>query len=270
MRMRLFFAVLATEARKLMSYRVDFWLNAVAGLAAGVLVPYFLWKSIFAHASAETIGSRTFEELLLYYILAVLLGRLVQGPDLVQHLANDIYQGELSRYLVYPTAYLPFKYAQHLGFGLTGLIQITVFGTLFAIALDLPAGVVITPGAVARGVVSVALGNLLYFLMAYPIQALAFWADNVWSLAVLLRFVVSLCGGLLLPLDLFPDLARELLLYTPFPYLFWGPVLTVTGELGPVEWLQGVGVSLVWIFVIYALGRGIWRRGEFQYTGVGM
>ncbi len=270
MRIRLFLHVFTTEARRMMSYRVDFWLNAVVGLIAGIVIPYFLWRAIFDASPNEEIGGYTLSGMVLYYILAALLGRVIQGPDLALTLANDIYQGELSRYLVYPTSYALFKYAQHLGAHFPGLVQITVFGTLFALTLDFPSEITVTTWAVVRCAVSVAVANLLAFLLTYPVQTVAFWADNVWSLSVLMRFVGSLLGGLFLPLSLFPTWSHTLLSWLPFPYLFSYPVNTLLGKISPQEWAQGILIALCWCGVLILFGRALWRRGELTYSGVGI
>ena len=274
MRWTLFWHVFSMEARKQMSYRADFWLSAFVGLIGGIAIPYFLWDNIYAASGESHIGQFTFEGMLIYYIAAALLSRVVQGPDLVQNLANDIYQGELSRYLVYPTGYLPFKYAQHVGATLPGLVQLAMFGTLFTVLITIfstpPAELAITPMTMIGCGISVALGNVLYFLLAYPLQSVAFWADNVWSLTVLLRFVSALLGGLLVPLSLFPERVIEPLMVLPFPYLYWFPVRTLMGHVSFAEWLGGVGIAAGWCVAILLVGRRVWKRGELEYSGVGI
>ena len=117
---------------------------------------------------------------------------------------------------------------------------------------------------------SIALANLAYFLLVYPVQGVAFWADNVWSLMAMLQFGTNFLGGLLLPLDLFPGWAREIIMLLPFPYLFYVPVKTLLGEVPPGEWIRGMGVLLAWALVLGAAGRAVWRRGDRQYAGVGI
>ena len=270
MRPRLFLVVVSAEARRLMSYRVDFWLSSLVGLVAGIVIPYFLWSSIYATSGVDRIGSFTFEAMLVYYVVVVLLGRLIQGPDLMTAVAHDIYHGELSRFLVYPTRYLPLKYAQHIGASLPGLVQLLIFGAFFVIVLEPPDDLTITLGSALRCMVSVALANALYFLLTVPLQAIAFWADNVWSLTVLLRFAASLLGGLFVPLSLFPSAAFDAIHYTPFPYLYSFPVNTLIGRVGVLEWCGGVAVVIAWCGIVLGVGKLVWRRGELQYSGVGI
>ena len=271
---RLFWHVFTTEARRQMSYRADFWLSTFVGLIAGIVIPYFLWSNIYALSGQSRIGEYSFEGMLIYYIAAVLLSRVVQGPDLVQNLADDIYDGELSRYLVYPTRYLPFKYAQHVGGTLPGLTQLAMFGTLFTVLLAVlsapPEELAVTPWTAIGCAVSVALGNLLYFLLGYPLQAIAFWADNVWSLTVAQRWLVMLLGGYMLPLSVFPDGVRPVLDLLPFRFFYDFPARVFLGEIDAAGWVQGLAMMGIWGLVAWLLGRILWHRGQLQYTGVGI
>jgi ABC-2 type transport system permease protein len=269
MRVALFSRVLSLESRKLMSYRVDFWLNVVVSFFAQLAVAYFLWLAVFSYSGSETIGGFTFEDMVLYYVLVILVGRIVRGQERDLTVAQDIYEGALTKYLLYPTDYFGFKYAGHLGDLVPGVIQLLLFGLLSLSLLDL-SELVPTPASVAMTVVLVALANLLGFVLRFVVMLVAFWADNVWSLNVMLRFTSELLGGLMLPLSLFPNWAQDVLFWTPFPYLFYVPVMTLLGEVGTAEWLRAVAVSAAWI-VVSALGAlAVWRRGTLSYTGVGI
>jgi ABC-2 type transport system permease protein len=268
--LRLFWTVFNTESRKLMSYRVDFWLNAVVGFFAELGTAWFVWLAIFEARGAETIGGFRFDGMVLYYALAILLGKLVRGQERAPGMSQDIYDGSLSRYLLYPTGYFTIKYAEHLGSLVPALVQLVLFTAVYAGFLRAPAGSAITPLSVLRCALAVVLANLLWFSMLYPIHAIAFWADNVWSIRVMLRFVTEFLGGLLLPLALFPDWLETALAYLPFSYLFAFPVVTLLGLPSPVSWLQGMAVGTVWTGALLVLGRQVWARGYRVYSGVGI
>ena len=252
-----------------MSYRVDFWLNVVVSFFTQLAVAYFLWLAVFGYTEAETIGGFTFEGMVLYYVLAILLGRIVRGQERELGVSQDIYEGALTKYLLYPTDYFGFKYAAQLGDLVPGMIQLVLFGLLSLTFLD-PSALTITPASALRAAVLVALANLLSFLLRFLIMLVAFWADNVWSLNVMLRFTSELLGGLMLPLTLFPQWAQDLLAWTPFPYLFYVPVMVLLGEVGPGGWAQAVVASAAWIVICALAALAVWRRGTLAYTGVGI
>ncbi len=266
----LFAKVVGLEARKLMSYRADFWLSAIAAFVVQLAVAYFLWLAIFEASGSGEIGGLSLAGMVLYYVLAILLGKMVRGQERSISMARDIYEGHLTRYLIYPVDYFRFKYAEQIGALVPALVQLAVFGTLAALFLEMPAGLAITAGSVARALVAVALGNFLHFLIIYPLQGIAFWADNVWSLNVAFRFTAEILGGLMLPLTVFPEWARQVLELLPFQYLFYFPVISLTGQVEGMAWLRRLAIGIAWCGLIGFVGRAVWRRGTKVYTGVGI
>lgn len=267
---RLFFQIASMEARRRMSYRVDFWLTAVVGFAAQFGVVYFLWSAMFSESGKTTMGGFTFEALLVYYVAVLLFGKLVRGVEFDNHVSQDIYEGGLNRYLVFPASYFGFKYAQHLGSMIPALVQLALFGAVSILVFDLKGDVSINAGGVLMCVASLALANLLYFLMSFPLQTTAFWADNVWSLLVALRFITGLLGGIMVPLALFPDWLRQANEWLPFRCLFSVPVEALMGRLAFGEWAAAMLMGLAWVGLLAALDAVIWRRGNLQYSGIGI
>jgi|CXWL01.1.fsa_nt_gi ABC-2 type transport system permease protein len=273
---RLFLTVLGMESRRAMSYRVDFWLQVVASFAVNLTVAYFVWHGIFQAADHATgsarIGGYDEPGMLVYYVVALLVSRLVRGTERPATLAGEIYDGSLSRFLLYPAGYLRMKYAEHLGTLLPAFIQLGL-GSVLVVAVfgrDAPALAGVSPGSIARAAVAVAVANLLQFLLNYPLQAVAFWADNVWSLQVMLRFAADLLGGLMLPLAIFPATAQSLLGWLPFPYLFSFPVTVLLGQTDGAQWLAGITIGLAWCAIAGGIGHLIWQRGLRTYSGVGI
>lgn len=270
MSVRLFLQILSIEARKRMSYRVDFWLTSVVGFLAEFGVAYFLWQAMFRESGSVTIGGYSQNGMVIYYLAVILLGKVVRGVEFAEDTSNDIYQGGLNRYLVFPTAYFPFKYAQHIGAMLPNLLQVFVLGGLSLLLIDMPDDVHITLGTVLMCTVSCIVANLLYFAMRFPILCVAFWADNVWSLSVALRFVTRLLGGGILPLTLFPLWAQSALDWMPFRALYATPAESLLGRMSLEAWGTSVVLALAWTAVILAIGRLVWKRGDLRYTGVGI
>lgn len=267
---RLFFNVISVEARKRMSYRVDFWINTLAGFMARFGVQYFVAVALFAESGATEIRGFARADLVVYFVAVLLIGKISMGPEFGGHVSEDIYEGGLTRYLLFPAPYAPFKYAQHLGALLPLVLQAVLFGLLAVFVLEPTQSVRITPLSILATVVSVMAANLLYFLMRLPLQMVAFWQDNVWSLSVMLKFVATLLGGSMLPLAFFPEWSQPLLSILPFRFLYDFPTRTLLGQLGPVAWLTGLAGALVWCAVFSVLARGVWKRGDLQYTGVGI
>jgi ABC-2 type transport system permease protein len=267
---RLFLHVVSLEVRRSLTYRADFWIQAGLTFLIEIALAWFLWRSVFDGSGAATIGGYGFEGAVRYTLLVALVAKVVRGTGLEGAIAQEIYDGSLSRYRVYPVSYFTFKYAQHVGSLLPALMQLVVLGGAWLLLAG-PGGFEgMTAGTALRGVVALAIANLLHFTITWPIQGVAFWAENVWSLLVALRFVGGLLGGMLLPLSVFPDGWRPWLDALPFRYMFAFPVETANGSVSASQWLLGCGIALGWAVVFRALGAWVWRRGALAYSGAGM
>jgi ABC-2 type transport system permease protein len=269
MRPRTFLHVLTVELRSQMSYRADFWINAFAGFLAEFGVTWFVWDAVFRESGRPVIGGYTFDGMVIYFLVVVLLGKLVSGREFEGQICTDIYEGTLNRYLVFPASFTAFKFAQRVGNLGIAFAQFALFGAATLLVIDLPPGSV-SPGSVAMAVVATVGANLLYFLIDNLVQYVAFWADNVWSLEVAKRWFVLLLGGYMLPLSVFPDGVRRVLELLPFRFFFEFPARVFLGEIAFVTWVQGLALMGIWGMVAWLLGRTLWHRGQLQYAGVGI
>lgn len=270
MRPALFLHVVGLEARKRMAYRADFWIQAFGVFAVEVALVWFLWKALFRESGTSVVAGWDLDSTVLYYVAVILVAKLVRGNDLDgDSVSNDIYEGTLSRYLIYPAPYLAMKYAQKLGALWPALVQFALFGGLFPFLL---AGGSFRPtvASVGMGLVSILVGNLLYFLMTWPLHGVAFWADNVWSLVVALRLASGLLGGTMLPLSVFPEWSQPALAALPFRHCFAEPVHALLGRTSVTAWLATTGLALLWCGVFAGLGWAVFARGRYRYTGVGI
>ncbi len=266
----LFLHVVSAQARTNLSYRVDFWINTLLGFLAEFGVQLFLAIALFAESGSSRIGGFTQADLVIYYVAVLLIAKIVRGPQFSGTISQDIYDGGLTRYLLFPSPYFRFKYAQHLGGLLPLCLQAILFGLTAWLVLDPVDSFRITPLTILGCLVATFAANALYFVIKLPLDLVAFWQDNVWSLAVALRFVSSFLGGAMFPLALFPMWGQRAAEYLPFRLLFDWPVRTLMGDVTPLQFGRDFLLFCVWMLVFSVITRAVWKRGDLQYTGVGI
>lgn len=261
--------VFTLEIRKILAYRADFWIQFLGGLLVQFTVAYYLWKSVFDAQGVTAMGHYSFKTLMLYYLLVPLIGRAIRGSD-TGDIAQDIYDGSLTRYLVYPVSFLAFRFTTELAHTLIFLVQCLAAALIYEVVVSHTGLSGFTLTGVAMTLGAVLVGTALHFVMISFIELAAFWADNVWSLVVIERFITGLLGGAMLPLALFPERLQQILAWLPFGFLVSFPVRCCMGEMGVAEWLSGMAICTGWILVFLVGFRWVWRRGLLQYTGVGI
>jgi len=195
--------------------------------------------------------------------------RIVQGEDL-EHIATEIYDGGLTKYLVYPTPYFRQKYLLVFSRNVLASVQFLI---VYSVAMLVFRNEPSIHLSIQNGVFSLLftlVASAVYFTFKACIEQIAFWADNVWSLLVMLRFSTSFFGGGLIPLELFPPQFREATQYLPFPYLLSMPIQIALGRVTAEHAVQGLLVLLAWSVLALFLMKSIWKRGLKQYSGVGI
>lgn len=256
------------EIRKQLSYRVDFWMNFVVSVGVDLILAYAIWRSIFAIRGLTEIGGFSFHQMMFYYLLTPMVSRVSHGAEM-GFVSQEIYDGSLTRFLVYPISFLAYKLVQYVAQSLVFSIQL--WGVLFCFAVFISYGdAAVSWQACVLGSVSMFLGGVLYFMMLAILEMVAFWADQVWSLTVMLRFAILFLGGGLVPLTLFPEWSRHWVEILPFSFLVSFPVNSFMGRIAGWDWLAGVGVLLSWTAIFFGMARWVWRRGLKGYTGVGI
>jgi ABC-2 type transport system permease protein len=260
--------VFSVELRKAFAYRADFWVQVVASVLVELSIAYFLWHAVFEQSGATSMGGYTLPAMMLYYLLGSMTNKVLVGPE-YGFMSNEIYDGSLTRYLVYPVPYFVYKFAAYFAKSSVALFQMLFMLTAFVALVGLPEGTEVSSVSILMGLVAVSFSTLLYFSIASILEMVSFWADNVWSLMVMLRFSTAILGGGLLPLSLFPAWAQTWLSFLPFRFLISFPVKTMMGQVSPGEWAIGLSGAFAWSMVFLSVGGLVWKRGTIQYSGVG-
>lgn len=261
--------VLAIELKKVFSYRVNFWAQFLMGTGTELAVAYFVWKAVFSATKEMEIEGFTFHGLVFYSLFANFSSKITRGTD-KGYISQDIYDGGLTRYLLYPLPFFPYKFVVHLTQQLLGVIQLLIALAFIWLLIGDTGGQHVTVGSFFAGLVTCVFTGYLHFVMMSCLELVAFWQDVVWNLMVMLRFCMSLLGGGMLPLVFFPEWGQKLVQFTPFPALISFPTRTFLGQIGLQEWFWNLGILAGWGLVMSLLLSWIWQRGTRRYSGVGI
>lgn len=257
------------EMRKTFSYRVDFWTNFLGGVLTELVVAYFLWDAIYQVRGVPEIGGFSFRAMLLYYVLVALCRRSVMALD-QGAISYEIYDGSLNRYLVYPVSLFSYKYISWLANAIVVWLQLLISFGLFLRIFGAPVDRHLSFQALLIGSISLWGASSVYYLFSMLFEMVSFWAESVWSLLVMLRFIAQLLGGGMIPIALFPHWSRAYLRYLPFEHMFSVPVRAFMGEVSFSELGASFAVLAAWAVVLWMALGWVWRKGTLQYSGVGI
>ncbi len=260
----LYWHAFAIEARQILAYRWEFWTSFLGQTLIVVAISYYLWAAIFEVNNVKEMNGMNLNNLILYYLMAHMLFKAQQGFG-VGFFSRDIYYGTLNKFLLYPFSSTVLKFASYSAFSVFYYLQLIflVFFHRYTFGND----VTLVNFLIASSVI--VLGVLCYYFMTAIIEIIAFWADNVWSLGVLMKTFVQFFGGYMIPLSFYPETLQEVINYTPFPYFIYYPAQIFLGQTN-IDLIQIYTVLGFWTLFSFIVFKITWVRGNRRYTGVGI
>lgn len=222
-----------TSARSNLAYLAEV---ASRGVFLFVILYIFLqlWRVTYAETNAQELGNLSLTQMLWY--LGITESIVLSAPTIAQEVDEDVRTGALAVQLIRPLSYPLYRLWTTLGervvrFGLNVTVSI-VIALLFVglIPLSLP--------GIFLFLLSLPLAFVLDFLATFLVGLAAFWLENTTGLMLIYSRITMILGGMLIPLDLFPEQWQPLLKNLPFASIVYGPArlfvqpdLTFAGEL---------------------------------------
>ena len=117
-----------------------------------------------------------------------------------------------------------------------------------------------SPVALAQFVLSVCLGAVCLCELMAILDAINMKTLDKRGVSAILNLTMMTFSGNVIPLTLFPDTLQTLIRYQPFAQALDAPIRMYQHAAATPEWALNVGVQLVWIMVLRALGRWMWQR----------
>ena len=82
----------------------------------------------------------------------------------------------------------------------------------------------------------------------------------------IITFISNAFAGNIIPLTLFPNRVQALIRYQPFAQSLDAPIRMYLHAQAAEEWALNIGVQLLWLMLLVALGRRMWRHQLNQLT----
>ncbi|MFH1512960.1 MAG: ABC-2 family transporter protein [Bacillota bacterium] len=266
--MKKYLYALSLGIKETMAYRADFWLG-IASAAFPIIIQVFMWQALYSGADGSNLYHRSYAQMMAYSVSASLLWRLLK-TGFEYEINDDIKNGGLSKYVIRPIEYLPYRLSCFLGQKIAVLLSGLA---LMALALTGVGLYFHAPPVTLSSVllfIPVLLGALvLNFLIFFCVGMWAFWLSEIGFLFEAVRIVIVVLSGGIFPLEIFGDTVCGALKLLPFSYAVGFPVDVLVGTATRSEVLTGMAFQLVWIGLMVLISRGLWNLGAKKYLAAG-
>jgi len=200
------------------------------------------------------------------YFLTVFVVRQITVVWVIWEFEKEVVEGKLSPRLLQPIDPVWHHIASHLSERVAripfAIGLIVLFFVLYPQAVWLP-----NLGQILLFTLAVALAFILRFVIQYTFAVLAFWTERASALENFWFLFFLFLSGMVAPLNVFPEQVRNIVFFTPFPYLIDFPASLLVGL--PVDVGRGFMSMIGWILLLLGVNRLLWRAGLKRYSGMG-
>lgn len=241
-RVRVIQAYFVVHLRDQMAYPGEVALGGII-LAVFLFVLTQLWQATFRFQGAATLGGYTLAQVVWYLVLTEAF--VTSRVAFARKIDTDVRTGDVAYALARPGGYVSAHFGAYLAERMVRFAFSLVVGGVFALLSVGPVSV--GPLPLLVGLLTSLVAMLLDFVMVLGIGLGAFWIEDTSSIYLIYTRVSMILGGLLIPIDLFPDAVGAIARALPFAAMIHGPArLVLSPGLGEVPRLFAMlGGSLV-------------------------
>ncbi len=219
---RKYLAVLHVSIASNLAYVMEVVLRALL-LVVLVFVLAQLWKTTFTLQHARTLSGFSINAMIWYLLAAETIA--LSLPELSRRIDQEVRSGQLAYLLGRPCSYILYNFAQYLGERLFRLLMNALIGIVLALIIAGP------PQLSWQGVLAwpltVWMALCIDFVVYFSIGLLAFWTEETRSFSFIYNRLALILGGVLVPLDIFPQPLRAIVQALPFSTILYGPARTL-------------------------------------------
>lgn len=246
-----------------MQFRASFIIMVVGNLLYLIIV-YFLWKAIYASAGTEVVNGMTFEDTLIYLVLATALFNFLD-LYVVWQIGRDIQSGKIVLDLVKPIPYRKYIFWSYSGSFVTHFF-LTFLPTFIVVSI-------VTHGAIPLGInlvffmFSVVMAISINYSIDFFVGTICLYTQSIWGINIMKQVIVLLLSGATIPLAFFPEPLKSIMYYLPFQSIYNAPLsILLDGDPSAETLLTTLGTQLFWTVVMLVISKLFWKASVKQIT----
>lgn len=246
------------EAGKINLYNslIYFWDFISSAFFIGIIIFIFinLWKVVYAGGDGLIEGFTI--NMMVWYL--VMTESIVVSPGRVlEDIGDEIQSGNIAQNLNKPYNYILFTYASTMG--RTLLKFFVTLGVASLVAFIFIGGFDINFKTLPIVAIAVFLALTLHFAMMALLGVLAFWIEDAKGTNFVYNKIIFVLGGMLLPLEIFPQWLANIGKVLPFSYVAYHPAklwvkfdwsLVADVLLKQIMWIAIMAVLIIIVYNI--------------------
>lgn len=214
-----------------------------------------LWKNIYGQKG--TLGGLSLNAIIWYLVVTELI--TLSRTELHFQINEDVKSGNIAYLLNKPYNYVIYCFSYFIGeLGIklftNGIIGI-VIGLIYVGPLE-NFNFIYLPFIL----VSLLLGCFINFFIYVVLAITAFWFEDNNAFFWIYSKLIFTLGGMLMPIDLFPNWLKGLSQYLPFAYVTYVPGRLAV-DFSFFNFYKQASIQVLYLGVFFILAMGLYRKG---------
>jgi len=223
-----------------------------------LVIVYYLWKAIYASVNTTVVNGMTFQDTLIYLVLATALFYFMEDY-MVFLMGRDIQTGKIILNLLKPMNFRRYMFFQNFG----GNIM-SFFTTFLPTAIIV---YIVAKGSLHLGinilffVIGVIFGVIINYYINFFVSTICLYTESTWGINIMKEVIVSLLSGATIPLAFFPTALDKIVMLLPFQAIYNTPLrLLIDPNMSNATRISMVGVQLFWVLLIGIVSDIFWKK----------
>jgi len=178
-----------------------------------------LWTVVYSGTGTQRLGGLTLQQMIWYVMLTESM--VLSSVRVSSEIDEDVRTGRIAVQLLRPLSFSMSRLAQVLGERTVRFIVNIFIGSVVATLLVGPISISFT--SIAMLLLVLPLAFVLDFLGYFGIGLCAFWLESTTGFVLIYSRLTMLLGGMLLPMEVFPQGLQTIARWLPFAGIIYGP-----------------------------------------------
>ncbi|SDN01267.1 ABC-2 type transport system permease protein [Paenibacillus sp. yr247] len=214
-----------------------------------------LWQTTFHGEGTETIAGFSFKQIMWYLVITEAM--ILACPSLCSRIEEEVKSGDIVFKFVRPVSFVVFHYVEYMSeAAIRFVVNATIGGILGLIIIGPPAfgfGLVWLP-------IVVWFGFTVNFMLNMVLALCSFWVEETRGLEFVYNKFLFTIGGMLMPLELFPDVLQRVGYWLPFQAIVYIPAKTAVA-FDANKLAGALTTQLIWVLFIGVIVSMVYRKG---------
>jgi len=251
--MKKYYEIGKTNFQNSLVYYAEFFFKAVF-----IMIILFiftnLWKTVYGEANlieGYTIGMMIWYLLMTESIVSTSSGTF-------NEINEEVQSGEIVYRMNKPYSYVGYHYAKALSKRIIGMSIMFIIGSI--IVYLMVGGIKVIPWTTPLILITVLLAITIDFLIIMPLALLAFWLEDTTGFRWVYEKLVFTIGGMLVPLEIFPQWLAKISSILPFSYIAYHPAKLFV-KFTMKGFLEVAGIQILYVIVLGTITAVVYTLG---------